>query len=110
MPSPDITAREIEAVKQVLQTSYLSIGPCLVEFEKCFAAYIGARHISPGATLAGNVRVGPLAHIGLGASIIEGVSVGTGSIIGAGAALVEDIPPWVVAVGVPAKIMRARQN
>lgn len=44
MSSPDITAAEIEAVKQVLQTPYLSIGPRIAEFEERFAAYIGARH------------------------------------------------------------------
>ncbi len=44
MSSPDITAAEIEAVNQVLQTPYLSIGPRITEFEERFAAYIGARH------------------------------------------------------------------
>ena len=44
MSSPDITAAEIEAVTQVLQTPYLSIGPRIAEFEERFAAYIGARH------------------------------------------------------------------
>lgn len=42
--SPDITAVEIEAVNQVLQTRHLSIGPQIAEFEKRFAAYIGTRH------------------------------------------------------------------
>jgi dTDP-4-amino-4,6-dideoxygalactose transaminase len=44
MSLPDITAAEIEAVNQVLQTPYLSIGPCIAEFEKRFAAFVGARH------------------------------------------------------------------
>jgi perosamine synthetase len=44
MSSPDLTAAEIEAVTQVLQTRYLSLGPRISEFEKCFAAYVGARH------------------------------------------------------------------
>jgi perosamine synthetase len=44
MSSPDITAAEIEAVNQVLQTRYLSLGPCIAEFEEHFAAYVGARH------------------------------------------------------------------
>jgi dTDP-4-amino-4,6-dideoxygalactose transaminase len=44
MSSPDITAAEIEAVKRVLQTPYLSIGPYIAEFEERFAAYVGARH------------------------------------------------------------------
>jgi len=44
MSSPDITAAEIEAVKRVLQTPYLSIGPYIAEFEERFAAYVGTRH------------------------------------------------------------------
>ena len=52
MSSPDITAAEIQAVTRVLQTPYLSIGPCIAEFEERFAAYacpepgrrVGARH------------------------------------------------------------------
>lgn len=53
MSSPDITASEIEAVNQVLQTPYLSIGPRIAQFEECFAAYIGTRHaigVSSGTT------------------------------------------------------------
>ena len=44
MSSPDITAAEIEAVKRVLQTPYLSIGPYIAEFEERFAAYVGTRY------------------------------------------------------------------
>ena len=43
MSSPDLTAAEIEAVTQVLQTPYLSIGPRIAEFEERFAGYVGAR-------------------------------------------------------------------
>jgi perosamine synthetase len=41
MASPDITQAEIDAVTRVLQSSTLSIGPQLVEFERAFAAYVG---------------------------------------------------------------------
>ena len=44
MSSPDITPAETEAVTQVLRTPYLSIGPCLSEFEARCAAYVGTRH------------------------------------------------------------------
>jgi perosamine synthetase len=42
MSSPDITAAEMEAVSRVLCTPHLSLGPRLAEFERRFAAYIGA--------------------------------------------------------------------
>jgi perosamine synthetase len=44
MSSPDLTAAEMEAVNQVLQTPYLSIGPRIAKFEERFADYVGARH------------------------------------------------------------------
>ena len=44
MSSPDLTRAEIDAVKAVLETPHLSLGPQLVEFEQRFAAYVGSRY------------------------------------------------------------------
>ncbi len=44
MSSPDITAAEINAVNQVLQTPYLSMGSRIAKFEERFAAYVGTRY------------------------------------------------------------------
>ena len=43
------------------------------------------------------------AYLGTGVNTIEHITIGEWSIIGAGAAVVKDIPPYVTAVGVPAK-------
>lgn len=40
--------------------------------------------------------------------ILDGVTIGDGAIVGAGAVVVKDIPPYAVAGGVPAKIIRYR--
>ena len=40
--------------------------------------------------------------------ILPGVTIGRGSIIGAGAVVSRSIPPYSVAVGVPAKVVRSR--
>jgi dTDP-4-amino-4,6-dideoxygalactose transaminase len=42
MSSPDVTEVEIDAVTQVLHTSYLSIGPQIDAFEKAQATYVGS--------------------------------------------------------------------
>lgn len=63
-------------------------------------------HIGPGARLGGRVSVGPLAWIGIGATVRDGVSIGARSVIGAGAVVLNDIPPGVIAYGVPAKVVR----
>jgi perosamine synthetase len=44
LSSPDITHKEVEAITQVLSTSYLSIGPKAAEFEKKMANYIGVKY------------------------------------------------------------------
>lgn len=46
--------------------------------------------------------------LGVSAVILPGVRIGRGAQIGAGAVVTEDIPPFTVAVGVPAKVTRER--
>ena len=42
--------------------------------------------------------------------ITAGVHIGRGSVIGAGAVVTKDIPPWSVAVGVPARVIKSRKD
>ena len=39
---------------------------------------------------------------------MDGIRIGDGAVIGAGAVVTKDIPPYAVAVGVPAKVKRYR--
>lgn len=41
-------------------------------------------------------------------SVIDGAHIGDGAVIGAGAVVINDIPPYAIAVGVPAKIVKYR--
>lgn len=66
--------------------------------------------MSVGAHLAGGVTVGRLAWIGMGADVIEGVRIGEGTVVGAGAAVIGDLPDHVVAVGVPARIIKRAEG
>jgi len=63
--------------------------------------------ISPGVHVSGKVSIGDECFIGTGAVINEKVSIGTGSFIGSGAVVTKDIPENMLAVGVPAKPIRA---
>ncbi len=60
-------------------------------------------HVSPNATLCGNVRVDESTHIGAGATIIHNIKIGAHSIIGAGAVVVRDVIDGVIVKGIPAK-------
>ena len=62
-------------------------------------------HISPGANLAGNTRVGTHSWMGIGCCTRQGSSIGKDCIIGAGSAVIKDIPDGTTAVGIPAKIL-----
>ena len=46
--------------------------------------------------------------IGLNCSIVKGVTIGKGSIIGAGAVVTGNIPPYSIALGIPAKVVASR--
>ena len=74
-----------------------------VDHECAIADFV---HISPHATLCGNVSVGVGSWIGAGATIIPGITIGRNCIIGAGAAVIRNIPDGAIAVGSPAKIIK----
>lgn len=46
--------------------------------------------------------------IGVGTIILPGVKIGKGSIVGAGAVVTKNVPPYVISVGSPAKILKKR--
>ncbi|MEA5448371.1 acyltransferase [Leptolyngbya sp. CCNP1308] len=46
--------------------------------------------------------------LGSGAKVVDGVTIGRGSVIGAGSVVTKDIPPYSIAVGAPAKVIRQR--
>lgn len=64
-------------------------------------------HIAPGATLCGCVRVGENTLIGAGSVVLPRIRIGANIVIGAGSVVTRDIPDGVVALGNPAKIIRA---
>ena len=43
------------------------------------------------------------------ALIVDGVSIGDGCVVGAGSVVTTDLPPFSVAVGAPARIVRQRR-
>lgn len=64
--------------------------------------------IMPTVKINGNNHLYEGVYIGTGATFNHNISVGAWSIIGSGSVLVRNIPERVVAVGVPAKIIKYR--
>ncbi len=70
LSSPDIVGKDIEAVVEVMNTRFLSIGPKVVEFEKRIGSYAGVRY-----AVAVNSGTSAL-HL-----IIRGLGIGEGDMV-----------------------------
>lgn len=88
-------------------------------------AVLGARatvgknvHVGAGAVLAGvleppsatPVIIEDNVMIGANAVILEGVKIGKNSVVAAGSIVTKDVPPHVVVAGVPAKIIKEKDE
>lgn len=56
------------------------------------------------------VHIGKNVWIGMNATIMKGVTIGEYAIIGAGAVVTKDVPAYAIVAGVPAKIIKYRNN
>lgn len=54
---------------------------------------------------SGDVIIEEDVWIGANVTILAGVTIGRGAVIGAGAIVTKDIPPYALAIGIPAKIV-----
>ncbi len=54
----------------------------------------------------GPVKIGRYVSIGEGCTILPGVTIGDHAVIGANAVVTKDIPPYAVAVGNPARVVK----
>lgn len=57
----------------------------------------------------GGVRIEDNVWLGARVTVLDGVTIGRDAIIAAGAVVNRDIPPFAVAMGVPAKVNRTRE-
>lgn len=61
-------------------------------------------------TSKGDITIEDDAWLGVGVIVMDGVTIGRGAVIGAGAVVTSDIPPYAIAVGVPARIVGDRRD
>src|SRR5262245_45688657 len=63
-------------------------------------------NLNPGVTICGDAEIGNSCYVGAGATVIDKVSIGADSVVGAGAVVIDDLPRGVLALGVPARVVR----
>lgn len=82
-------------------------------------ATVGERcHIGAGAVLAGVIEPASAQPviieddvlIGANAVVIEGIRVGKGSVVAAGSIVIQDVPAGVVVAGVPARVVKQKDE
>ena len=67
-----------------------------------------SRHIRWEPDILLPTTIGKDVWLGAGVTVLGGVSIGDGCVVGAGAVVTHDLPPYSVAVGVPAKVVKMR--
>ncbi|HVX40263.1 MAG TPA: acetyltransferase [Gemmatimonadaceae bacterium] len=65
--------------------------------------------LAPHAVLGGGTTVGAYAAVGIGAIAIHNVQIGAHTVVGAGSVVLRSLPPSVVAMGVPARVVHRRE-
>ena len=101
---------------EVFSSSRVSVGDYGL-----FAAYTyvvggGHDHSDLGAVIIEQARpskgvaIGRNAWLGAGAKVLDGVTLGDNVVVGAGAVVTESLPDSVIAAGVPAKIIKRRDD
>jgi acetyltransferase-like isoleucine patch superfamily enzyme len=63
-------------------------------------------HNHTGEGKKGNIVIGDNVWIASRATILKGVTIGEGAVIAAGSVVTKDVPPYCVAAGVPAKVIK----
>src|SRR6476659_6315097 len=80
---------------------HVFIAPCVVTTNDNFMGRTEQRHeLIAGPTIRRGARIGG------GAILCPGIEVGEEAFVGAGAVVVRDVPPGVVVVGNPARVLR----
>lgn len=56
------------------------------------------------------IHIAAGAWLGAGCTVLQGVTIGQGAVVGAGSVVTRDVPPFGIAVGNPAKVIRYRDG
>lgn len=101
---------------EIFSGSHVEVGEGVLMAAYCYL--IGGDHdvdnVSVSVTEQGStshgIKIEEGCWVGAGAKVLDGVAVGAHTIVGAGAVVTRDVPPYAIAAGVPAKVLRDRRD
>lgn len=90
--------------------STIIAGNCYIGGGRYYHDRLQPAIMDQGVYSRGETVIGEKSWIGAGAVILDGVKIGRGAIVGAGSVVTRDIPDYAVVAGVPAKLLRIREE
>jgi acetyltransferase-like isoleucine patch superfamily enzyme len=96
--------------RQLVLEDYVGWGPGAKVLGSAHTGYPIEEPIITTALVIKPVVVETGADVGMNASILPGTRIGAHAIVGAGAVVTGDIPPYAIAAGVPARVLRSRRE
>lgn len=97
------SSNRVEIGRKVLIAAYSYIVGGGHDFSRSDASVMDQERTAKG------ISIGAGAWIGAGVIVQDGCAIGEGTIVGSGAVVNGDLPPKVIAVGLPARVLRNRE-
>ena len=97
------SSNRVEIGQKVLIAAYSYLVGGGHDFSRSDASVMDQKRVAKG------IRVGAESWIGAGVTVHDGVTIGASTIVGAGAVVTESLGDKVVAVGIPARVLRNRE-
>lgn len=98
------SSNRIEVGRKVLIAAYSYIVGGGHDFSRTDVSVMDQKRVAHG------VKICDEAWIGAGVTVQDGVTIGEGTIVGSGAVVNDDLPPKVIAAGLPARVLRPRDD
>lgn len=73
-----------------------------------FGVLLGGARVEAHASSKGDIRIGNDVWLGRYATVMAGVTIADGAVIGAHSLVTRDVPPYAIAAGNPARVVRMR--
>lgn len=92
---------------QIGDNTLIAMHTCIVSSNHTIPAK--GTHVRSQPDILLPVTIGSDVWIGMNCTILGGVTIGDGAIVGAGSVVTRDIPPYAIAVGNPARVIKYRE-